>query len=591
MRTRSILFGGAALGALIALSSGASADAATKKHHAKPAAVSETQKEIDELEAKVQFLTDRLDEQAAVTRDAQNQLKAAQAQAAQANVAAAQANATASAEIQTIPTQVQTAVAANKPKTDKLYYKGVTVTLGGFLAAESIYRSHDETADIASAFQKIPFPNDPAGRTDETHLTARQSRVTALVQGDPTPGTHAAFYGEMDFLGAAQTANSNESDSYNPRMRVMYGEFNTDSGWHLLAGQNWSLVTMNSKGITPRNELTPPQIDAQYVPGFAWARQPQLRLTHDFFDKQLWVAVSAENPQTTLGNTKTVTGVSVTDNQAPATGYFSGVTGVSAATTATATTVGTTTSVAATTTVTTTTNPYSLNQYPDVVAKVAYEPKIQDHTLHLEAFAIARDFYDRVNVSASNTIGLVTGPSNKSTWGGGFGGGATFDLVPKLLDVQVSAMTGQGIGRYGSSQLPDATIKPNGELVGIPETMFLAGATLHPIKPLDVYVFGGQEAESNKTYKVGATTYGTGDLAVASNAGCAVESGSCSPYTKSVNQITAGFWDRFYQGPFGRMQVGVQYSYTQRTAFGDATGFGPKTTENMLFTSFRYYPF
>ena len=64
-----------------------------------------------------------------------------------------------------------------------------------------------------------------------------------------------------------------------------------------------------------------------------------------------------------------------------------------------------------------------------------------------------------------------------------------------------------------------------------------------------------------------------------------------SPYTKSVNQITAGFWDRFYQGPYGRLQFGLQYSYTQRAAFADANGLGPKATENMLFTSFRYYPF
>ncbi|HUO22554.1 MAG TPA: hypothetical protein VMU59_08575 [Caulobacteraceae bacterium] len=562
MRTRSILLGSAAFGMLMTLSWGASADAATKKHHAKPAAQSETQKEIEDLEAKVQFLTDRLDEQAAVSRDAQAKLAAAQASAAQANATASTAAATASADaakILTIPTQVQTAVAKAAPKTDKIYYKGVTVTLGGFLAAESVYRTRDETADIASAFQKVPFPNDPAGRNGETHLTARQSRVTALVQGDPTAATHAAFYGELDFLGAAQTANSNESNSYNPRIRVMYGELNTDDGWHLLVGQNWSLVTLNTKGITPRNELTPPQIDAQYVPGFAWARQPQVRIAHDFMDKQLWVAASLENPQTTLGNTKVGTGVTATLNQAPGSGYYSG------------------------------TN-YSLNQFPDVVGKVAFEPKIKDHTLHLEAFVIGRNLYDRVTIG-TNSLGLIPGSSSPSVWTAGYGGSAVFNLVPNLLDVQASAMAGNGIGRYGSSQLPDATTRPDGTLAAIPETMFLAGATLHPIKQLDVYLFGGQEAETNKTFTVGTTVYGTGASAVANLAGCLTEGGSCSPYTKSVNQITAGFWDRFYQGPYGRLQFGLQYSYTQRAAFADANGLGPKATENMLFTSFRYYPF
>ena len=70
-----------------------------------------------------------------------------------------------------------------------------------------------------------------------------------------------------------------------------------------------------------------------------------------------------------------------------------------------------------------------------------------------------------------------------------------------------------------------------------------------------------------------------------------IEGGACSPETKSISQITGGFWDRIYNGSYGHVQFGIQYSYTQRQAFADVSGFGPKTTENMLFTSFRYYPF
>ena len=63
-----------------------------------------------------------------------------------------------------------------------------------------------------------------------------------------------------------------------------------------------------------------------------------------------------------------------------------------------------------------------------------------------------------------------------------------------------------------------------------------------------------------------------------------------------MEQVTAGFWYKFYQGSFGRAQWGMQYSYTERTSFpgdnallqsvGQAIG-----RENILFTSFRYYPF
>jgi hypothetical protein len=324
---------------------------------------------------------------------------------------------------------------------------------------------------------------------------------------------------------------------------------------------------MNTKGITPRNEDIPPSIDAQYVPGFVWARQPQLRLTKDFDDHQVWVAVSAESPQTTIATTTAASGVTVTQNQAPTSQFYSG------------------------------TN-YSLNSYPDVVAKVAFDPKLADRTLHVEAFAVGRAFTDRVTIAPTKgtqaaTLGLVAGNSTDTQWGGGFGGGAVFSLMPGLLDVQASGMSGNGIGRYGSSQLSDTVTRPDGQLVGIPETMFLAGATLHPIKQLDVYVFGGQEQESNKKYSVGSSLFGIGSGTVASDASCLVEKNgsSCSAATRSINQITAGLWDRFYQGPFGRLQVGLQYSYTQKEAFADSTGLAPKTSENMIFTSFRYYPF
>ncbi len=102
----------------------------------------------------------------------------------------------------------------------------------------------------------------------------------------------------MDFLGAATTANSNESNSYNPRIRHLYTTVDWDAlGLHLLAGQTWSLVTLNDKGITPRNEVSPAVIDAQYVPGFTWARQPQFRIVGDW-NKKFWLALSIENAQT-----------------------------------------------------------------------------------------------------------------------------------------------------------------------------------------------------------------------------------------------------------------------------------------------------
>ena len=102
-----------------------------------------------------------------------------------------------------------------------------------------------------------------------------------------------ASYLEFDFLGAAPTANSKESNSYTPRLRQFYltGDDNPD-GWHFLAGQSWSLVTMFKEGLIPRKENVPWTIDAQYVPGFDWLRNAEIRIVKDW-DKKVWLGIEA----------------------------------------------------------------------------------------------------------------------------------------------------------------------------------------------------------------------------------------------------------------------------------------------------------
>ena len=85
-----------------------------------------------------------------------------------------------------------------------------------------------------------------------------------------------------------------------------------DSGWHFLAGQEWSLLTTNKVGINPRQENIPLTIDAQYVPGFNWTRNPQVRLVKDLDDQKVWLGVSAESPQVSLGQAASATAGGIT---------------------------------------------------------------------------------------------------------------------------------------------------------------------------------------------------------------------------------------------------------------------------------------
>src|SRR5664279_2416936 len=266
-----------------------------------------------------------------------------------------------------------------------IFFKGITITPGGFLALESVPRSPFMGADIGSPpYTNIPFDFVPSSHSNEFRFSARQSRVSLLAQGDVDPATHLAGYGEMDFLGAGQTANSNESNSYNLRIRHLYLTADNDYfGAHLLAGQEWSLATMNTKGIMPRQEDLPLTIDAQYVPGFVWTRQPQIRVVKDF-DQTLWFALSAENPATTIGGTAPV----LPDGGVIVNGV-GGIAPVSAANTFPNTTV-----VGGS--LFNNLNAINLSQMPDLIGKVAWEPTVFDRTIHMEAFGIFRQFTNRV---------------------------------------------------------------------------------------------------------------------------------------------------------------------------------------------------
>jgi hypothetical protein len=503
----------------------------------------EMAQKIQSLLDQVNALRQRLDEQTRVSQQAKSEADAAAAEAASAKSQAA--------------VRPQSQVSAAKGNADKLHYKGVTVTLGGFLAAESIYRQHDQANDISTSFASIPYANNSVGQTQELRFTARQSRVSALVQGSPSPETHLGFYSEFDFQGGAQTANSNESNSYTPRLRHMYGSVDWDSlGLHLLAGQAWSLVTLNSRGITPRNEVVPPTIDGQYIPGFTWTRQPQIRLVMDM-PSAVSIAVSLENPQTTFftGVNPLPSTVHLTFNTPAGQGFDSA-------------------------------NTLSLNHIPDVVGKVVYEPTVADRRLHLEAYYLYRSFYERLNFN------------NQNSSGGGVGGGLTLQIVPRLLDFQISALAGKGIGRYGSAQLTDVTFDPAGNIHPIHEIEALAGLTLHVTPKFDYYVFFGEEKESAEAFNLpsatGLTPYGYGNP-LYQNGGCfseiaTVPATACVGNTRLIKQGTSGFWFTPYMGTFGRFQYGLQYSYSQRKSF-EGLGGAPTADQNIVMASMRYYPF
>ncbi len=532
----------------------------------------DTKAEIRALKEQLRRLEHRLDTQAQTQKQTQREVeRVAQTKTRPGSVAPGD--------------HVAVGTDGGAPWPTKFYFKAVSIKPGGFFEFATVYRDRYIGADIATPFQNIPYNNSVASHGVESRMSARRSRFILQTDADLDENTHIKEYLATDFLGAGQTANLNQSDSFNFRFRELYGQLDrNDFGLHVMAGQAYSLIGLNSRGTTADTFLTPPVIDDQYMPGFTWSRQPGIRVSKDV-TKDIQVAVSLENSQTTY----ILPGTALNGLVGPCLGGATAV--IAGATCAGGTLPGIYNVGPVGGSLYNSLNPITYNRMPDIMGKVAWDPTVLDRSIHLEVGGMLRDFTDRAYWG------------NHSVWGETISAGVIVPIIPKLLDFQFSGLSGTGNGRYGAAQLNDATFTWTGGVQPIHERQIMVGLTAHVTPRTDVYVFaGGEFGSANysdvklpKTPFIAAGTYafGYGNPAY-NNAGCNFEGPgtvtTCVGEIKDVRQITAGLWHNFYDGPAGKVRVGAQYSYTVKDSF---QGFGGayKGTENMVFTSLRYYPF
>jgi hypothetical protein len=526
-------------------------------------------------------------------------------------------------------------------------YKGISITPGGFVAAETVTRSRAASADINTPLTGTPFPASDLSHVAETNFTGRQSRLSLLAESKFGSATTSAYY-EADFLGAGTTSNNRQSNSYVFRQRQVWAQAAFANGFSITGGQMWSLAAETKKGMFNRQEDLPLVIDPQYVVGFTWARQYAARFVKDFGGK-FALGFSVEGPQATIGGRGFSSVTTINSAVAPATIVTSGAT--------TATTGnffinapgaggGLYNAFDA--------NGYTVNKAPDLIFKATV-----DRGGHYELFGIASFFRDRIYpcgvvgttttdtvpgttvltgacLSATPTVVSSFGARNSSASGGGIGASALWSVFNKKVDFGVKAVAGDGIGRYGSAQLADATARPNGSLALIRTAHGLARLEWHATPKLDLYGYWGMEyawragysgyqaVTVTKTTAIPATTTsaaipattttristtgigGYGNFA-ANNSGCGTEGvpvnqfnpssgANCAGDIRSIQEPTLGFWYRFYQGSKGRMQFGIQYSYLSKSAWSGTGGvaaglpaIAPKANDNMIWTSLRYY--
>lgn len=507
---------------------------------------------------------------------------------------------TSASQIDTIQAEQKKAEAPNM-----IPFMGIGLKPGGFLAAETVDRQRGIGGDVNTQFSGIPFAGQTQGQLSEFNASGRQSRVSLLAEGKLSSSVLRGYY-EADFLSAGTTSNDNQSNSYTLRQRQVWGQAAV-ANWTITGGQMWSLATELKHRIANLQEQIPLTIDSQYNVGFTWERQYGFRVVKDIKNR-VWVGFAVEEPQTlNLGGHNLP---ALVFQQA---GNSGGLYNPNAN--------------------------YSFNPVPDLVAKVAFEPGFG----HYEIFSVGRFFRARAFPNAAPMLTTTQwGPATQTTVGaftaktagGGLGANARIPLLWNKLEIGAHGLAGNGIGRYSSSTLPDATAHPDGTLELLPGGSAMGSIEYHAFPRLDLYSYYGGEYVKRAFYPTGyfVTVAPTtpfqpplgqpivGGYGAPTNIefGCNIEvvpatntangggdiPGSlagCTADNRNIQEGTLGYWFRFYKGPKGTLQQGIQYSYLVRHTWqgvglaanpvtdAPAIPGSPKAIDNMIFTSFRYY--
>jgi hypothetical protein len=478
-------------------------------------------------------------------------------------------------------------------------FKGVNITPMAWIEAATISRSRATGGDINTPLTGIPYPNSALSRISENNFTARQSRLMLLA--DTKIGSAKVnMYYEGDFLGTGVTSNNRQSNSYVFRQRQLWASLKFDSGLFISGGQMWSLVTESKKGIENRQEQFPLMIDPQYIVGWAWQRAYGFRVAKNW-DKFAF-GIGIEGPQTTVG------GRGFPNN------FFVNVPGVGGGLYNFADTNG-----------------YTANKLPDFLVKATYDPGWG----HYEIVGIVSTFRNRVYpcgalplptfpTATCTAANSVAGAFNDSRTGGGFGATARLPFAQKKIEFMAHFQGGDGIGRYSTAQLQDVTARPDGTLAPIRTAAYLGEMELHPNPKFDIFAYYGGEYAARTAYTfvnpANGNTVGVGyGSPLFNNSGCTTEgfpvstpgtfpptatpaspgsSGTCNGDIHHILEGTLGFWHKMYNGPKGRLQWGVTYSYLTKYAWSGNAGTNvaapgpsvrPKAVDNMVWTSFRYY--
>jgi hypothetical protein len=430
---------------------------------------------------------------------------------------------------------------AAAPNTNPLQLQigNVSIMPVGFMDMTAVWRNENTGSGIGSNFGSIPYSNSvPGGKLSEFRFSPQNSRLGFRVDGN-WKGAHFIGYNEFDFLGTSGTNNIGVTNgAFVPRIRLYWVDVQKGK-FEFLAGQSWSMLTPNRKGISalPGDLFYGQVMDVNYIVGLTWTRQPGMRFLYHPSNK-VTMGLSLENPNqygggyggaTTIAAPAALT--SVISNQIDTAGG----------------------------------SPLSTpNVHPDIIAKIAFDPSSK---AHIEFAGIDRTF----RVANPNTLQTFA----KAGVGGSVN--ANFELF-KGFRLITNNYWSDGGGRYLFGQAPDVILRADGSLSPIHAGGMVQGfeATVNPKVQLWAY-YGAVYIGRNTAIDTNGKPVGWG------------YSGSSNGQNRTVQEATFGLTHTAWKDPrYGALSFIYQYAYESRNPWAVALGQPSNAHDNSLYFNIRY---
>ncbi|HEY6329926.1 MAG TPA: hypothetical protein VI756_11360 [Blastocatellia bacterium] len=423
-----------------------------------------------------------------------------------------------------------------------LHIGRASITPVGFIDFTNVFRSKNTGDGLPTDFGSVPIANSAAGHLTEDSLRSQNSQPGLRVDVD-VAGSHVTGYLLMDFLGTPAPGNL-VTTANGSTLRIREGYIAvTRNKFELVAGQAWSLLTPNRRGLDPEHRdlfYGERNLDPNEQLGLVWTRSPGLRLIYNASDT-VGMAIAFENPDQYIGGaggSGTITLPAALNNAySSELDNTSGSLGVP-------------------------------NVHPDIIAKVAFDPMIGDKLFHIEFAGVDRTF-------------RVYNPLTNQTFTTNGGGGAVnfnFELF-KGFHLLANNFWGDGGGRYLFGQSPDAIVRSDGSL-----SLVHSGASLEGIEI--------QAAPKTVIYSYYGLVYIQRNNALDTNGSLIGYGYPGSPFgdNRVVHEPTFGINQTIWRdGKYGALQLGLQYSYVIRHPWSIPAGDPTAAHLNMVYVGLRYF--